>query len=62
MDGLAALPLILSASPASRVVIFTGYERTAVPDVGGTFGLVEKGTPSEELVTMVRSAASEAAA
>jgi DNA-binding NarL/FixJ family response regulator len=59
MDGLEALPLIREASPETRVVVFTGFERAVVPQTDQAFGFLEKGAPARTIVQMVRNAALE---
>jgi DNA-binding NarL/FixJ family response regulator len=57
MGGLEVLPQIKRACPSSEVVLFTGFDRVVVPDIGTAFGIVEKGTSLDRLVGMVMSAA-----
>jgi PAS domain S-box-containing protein len=52
MDGLEALPGILKASPATQVVMFSGFGGEALELAARTLGaadFVEKGTPLREL-------------
>jgi PAS domain S-box-containing protein len=52
VDGLEALPAILALSPATRVVMFTGFEEddlAARARVLGAADLIEKSLPLEEL-------------
>ena len=52
MDGLEALPLIRDASPASRVIVLSGFERSAMGTVAiqrGAAAYVQKGTPLTEI-------------
>lgn len=54
MDGLEALPRVLAASPATCVVVFSGFDDAQLgPEARalGAAGYVEKGTPLEELAT-----------
>lgn len=53
MDGLQALPEILRRSPASKVVILSGFsaERVAEQAIGlGAHTYMEKGTPAPDMV------------
>jgi PAS domain S-box-containing protein len=52
MDGLEALPAILAASPATRVVMFSGFGGRALETTARTLGaadFVEKSMPLREL-------------
>ncbi|HEV2891933.1 MAG TPA: response regulator transcription factor [Frankiaceae bacterium] len=52
MDGLEALPLVLKASPCTRVVVFSGFDEAQLGREAralGALGYIEKGTPLEEL-------------
>jgi len=52
MDGLEALPAILEASPATRVVMFSGFGGRALETAARELGaadFVEKATPLQEL-------------
>ncbi|MDN4173527.1 PAS domain S-box protein [Nocardioides sp. SOB77] len=52
-DGLAALPLVLDASPTTRVVMFSGFDRSGLADHTRRLGateFVEKSVPLDELV------------
>lgn len=52
MDGLDALPGILQVSPATRVVVFTGFEERGIADTArelGATGFIEKSLPIEQL-------------
>lgn len=52
-DGLAALPLVLDASPTTRVVMFSGFEEAGLGDHTRALGasdFVEKSVPLDELV------------
>jgi CheY-like chemotaxis protein len=56
MDGLEALPLIAKSSPASRIIVFSGFaaERMSGPALElGADLYIEKGTPLEELTAAV---------
>ncbi len=59
MDGITATPLILSASPASRVIILTsfGEEDKVLPAIrAGAQGYLLKDIPPDDLVKAVRAA------
>jgi len=59
-SGLDAIAEIKSASPASRVVVFSAYageERVSTALSRGAYSYVLKGTPSDELLAAVRAAA-----
>jgi len=52
MDGLEALPAVLEASPATRVVMFSGFSGPALETAARALGaadFVEKATPLREL-------------
>ncbi|GAB3855192.1 hypothetical protein GCM10028801_10340 [Nocardioides maradonensis] len=52
MDGLEALPLILAVSPASRVVVYTGFGEAGLADRAEALGaadFIEKSLPIEDL-------------
>jgi PAS domain S-box-containing protein len=52
-DGLAALPLVLDVSPATRVVMFSGFDAAGLAEHTRRLGateFVEKSVPLEELV------------
>ncbi|NHC25173.1 PAS domain S-box protein [Nocardioides sp. IC4_145] len=52
-DGLAALPLVLDASPTTRVVMFSGFDQAGLADHTrrlGASAFVEKSVPIEQLV------------
>ncbi|MDH2413278.1 PAS domain S-box protein [Nocardioides sp. CER19] len=52
MDGLEALPAILTLSPETRVVIYTGFEERGLADRAREYGaadFIEKSTPIREL-------------
>lgn len=56
MDGLTALPEILRVSPASRVVMLSGFDepRTqAAAEAAGAAGYVRKGAPGEHLLAVL---------
>ena len=58
MDGLEALPLVLEASPETCVVVFSGIDEVELgleARTLGATGYVEKGTPIEELVPLLRA-------
>src|SRR3712207_3474543 len=51
-DGLTALPEVLAVSPATRVVLFSGFEGGGVAERGvelGALGFIEKSVPVERL-------------
>ncbi len=57
MDGIEALPLILAAAPAAKVVMLSGFDRRGVAGQlleAGASRYVEKGTPMSELVVILR--------
>ena len=59
-SGLDAIPAVKAASPHTRVVIFSAYageERVATAFERGADSYVLKGTPSDELVAIVRAVA-----
>src|SRR5262245_12826011 len=41
LDGLAALPLVLDVSPATRVVMFSGFEEAGLAEHTRTLGATE---------------------
>jgi DNA-binding NarL/FixJ family response regulator len=56
MDGLQALPLILEAVPGVRVVVLSGFDKSAMADralAAGAHRYVEKGLSTRELGTVV---------
>jgi DNA-binding NarL/FixJ family response regulator len=63
MDGMEALPEIVASSPATRIVVFSGFaaDRTgpAVLDLGADL-YVEKGTPLDALADAIRALATSA--
>jgi len=53
LDGLEALPRILEASPATKVVVLSGFEEARMAPValkGGAVAYLEKGVPPRRLV------------
>ncbi len=59
-SGLDAIPAVKAASPHTRIVIFSAYageERVATAFERGADSYVLKGTPSDELVAVVRAVA-----
>ena len=53
MDGLEALPLILDASPGSKVIVLTGFESERIASTAvsrGAIACLEKGITPVELV------------
>ena len=53
LDGLAALPLVLDVSPATRVVMFSGFEEAGLAEHTRTLGataFIEKSVPLTDLV------------
>jgi DNA-binding NarL/FixJ family response regulator len=58
LDGIAALPQLATASPASRVIIFTAYdndERIFGAIEAGAKGYLLKGAPTEEIARAIRT-------
>ncbi len=52
MDGLEALPRVLAVSPATRVVLYSGFDERGLAEHGtalGAAGFVEKSVPLSEL-------------
>lgn len=63
MDGLQALPVIRRESPATRVVVMSGFERAALGPEAFALGAAEyvyKGRPLSELVSVLRNVAERA--
>jgi len=59
MDGLAALPGVLAASPSTRVVMFSGFDPEGLADRAlalGAVDFVDKGVPIRELAERLASA------
>jgi DNA-binding NarL/FixJ family response regulator len=59
-SGLDAIPGVKTASPSTRIVIFSAYageERVATAFERGADSYVLKGTPSDELVAVLRAVA-----
>src|SRR5438309_986759 len=59
MDGLAALPRVLAASPSTRVVMFSGFDPEGLADRAlamGAVDFVDKGVPIRELAERLASA------
>ena len=59
-SGLDAIPQVKAAAPATRIVVFSAYageERVATAFERGADSYVLKGTPSDELVAVVRAVA-----
>ena len=53
MDGLAALPRVLEASPGTRVVLYSGFEEHGLAERGAELGaaaFIEKSTPIDSLI------------
>src|SRR5438552_14649371 len=53
LDGLEALPRILDASPATKVVVLSGFEEARMAPVAlksGAVAYLEKGVPPRRLV------------
>ena len=53
MDGLEALPLILDASPRSKVIVLTGFDSERIASTAlnrGAIACLEKGITPVELV------------
>lgn len=58
LDGIAALPRLLAASPGSSVIVFTAYEtdeRVFGAIRAGAKGYLLKGAPTEEIGRAIRS-------
>ncbi len=58
LDGIAALPRLLDASPASKVIVFTAYEtdeRVFGAIRAGAKGYLLKGAPTEEIGRAIRA-------
>ena len=56
MDGLEALPKILDASPATKVVMLSGFAEDRLGDEARRLGAVaylEKGVPPRELIARI---------
>lgn len=63
MDGLQALPVIRRESPATRVVVMSGFERAALGPEAFALGAAEyvyKGSPLSDLVSVLRNVAERA--
>ncbi|MDB5027269.1 MAG: two component transcriptional regulator, LuxR family [Candidatus Eremiobacteraeota bacterium] len=59
-SGLDAIPAVKAASPQTRIVVFSAYageERVATAFERGADSYVLKGTPSDELVAVLRAVA-----
>ena len=53
MDGLGALPKVLSASPSTRVVLYSGFEEMGLIEKAGQLGaaaFIQKSVPVESVV------------
>jgi DNA-binding NarL/FixJ family response regulator len=60
MDGLEALPLIKKASPATKVIVLSGMDASAMRPTALAAGAdlyLEKGVSIPEIVSSVRSSA-----
>jgi YesN/AraC family two-component response regulator len=61
MDGLECLPLVLAASPGTRVVVFSGFEEGRMASTAmrqGASAYLEKGAAPDSIVaTLLRVAA-----
>ena len=58
LDGIAALPRLLAASPGSNVIVFTAYEtdeRVFGAIRAGAKGYLLKGAPTEEIGRAIRA-------
>jgi len=58
MDGLAALPRVLAASPGTRVVLFSGFDERGLAARGrelGATGFIEKSVSLDRLVDDLRT-------
>ena len=63
LDGLEAIPLIHQVSPATEIVVFSGFEEGKVADIAlrlKASRYVRKGAPLEDLRTAVRELATDA--
>lgn len=52
LDGLEALPLVLAVSPATKVIVFTGFEELGLAERARELGatdFIEKSTPIDKL-------------
>ena len=64
MDGLEAIPLIHAVSPATQIVVFSGFEEGRVAEVALSLKAsryVRKGAPLEDLCNAVRDLGQRAA-
>ena len=64
MDGLEAIPLLREASPATSIVVFSGFaaERMREPALSlGAARYLEKGDPLESVRATVREVVAAAA-
>jgi DNA-binding NarL/FixJ family response regulator len=55
MDGLAAIERIRQVSPTTRVAVLSGEPRTSRTPPAGADTHIEKGTPNEVVVAMLRT-------
>lgn len=58
MDGFAALPQILQTSPASRVVVLSGFEAGTMAEravAAGAAGYLQKGTSPDRILAFLRT-------
>ena len=63
MDGLEALPAILEAAPAAKVVVLSGFEARVMEPQAMALGArryVEKGVAASEIADVVREVARSA--
>jgi len=59
MNGLEALPHVMRVSPATAVLVLSGFRASSLLDQAveaGAIGFLQKGLPSEELRRRVREA------
>ncbi len=64
MDGLEALPLVLAASPHTRVVMYSGFEEQGLAEKAeqmGAAAFIEKSVPVDSLVDRLAALAGAAA-
>ncbi|HET7311486.1 MAG TPA: PAS domain S-box protein [Mycobacteriales bacterium] len=62
MDGLEALPRIMTVSPGSRVVMYSGFDERGLATRAlalGAVGFLEKSVPIDELADRVRQLAAD---
>jgi PAS domain S-box-containing protein len=65
MDGLAALPRVLEASPGTQVVLYSGFEEHGLAERGAELGaaaFIEKSTPVDSLIDRLLAVHAQAGA